>query len=121
MQIEQSKILLVEGTDEVGFFEALCKKINIRDIQIIETGGKDKFKLDFPNILNARGFEQVTSMAIVRDADESADSAISSVNYQLNKHHLPLPDGHGRFASHAGSPQAFSLCPATEQQECLKI
>lgn len=99
MKIQHKKVLLVERLDEIGFFEALCKHIVIDDIQIIQTGGKDKFKLEFPVILNAPGFEKVTSIGIVRDADDCVDAAVNSVKYQLNKYSLSVPNGHAEFAT----------------------
>lgn len=120
MKIEHKKVLLVEGLDEVGFFDALCKKININDIQIIETGGKDKFKQDFPNILNARGFENVTSIVIIRDADESRDSAIDSVKYQLKKHNLPIPNAHAEFSNNSKITTGFFIMPGNRDTGMLE-
>jgi hypothetical protein len=95
--IDNPKILLVEGKDEIGFFEALCKKIDINDIQIIETGGKDKFKDELPAIKNSSGFEKVISIAVIRDADNSVDAAMNSVKYYLVKNNLPSPSLSGEF------------------------
>ncbi len=44
--ITASKVLLVEGQDEVKFFEALLKHLGIKkNVQIHEVGGKDKFPI----------------------------------------------------------------------------
>jgi hypothetical protein len=42
--LKSEKILLVEGKDEVDFFEALFSFMEISDYQIINAGGKDNFK-----------------------------------------------------------------------------
>ncbi|MDX8377372.1 MAG: DUF3226 domain-containing protein [Mariprofundales bacterium] len=120
MQIESKKVLLVEGLDEVGFFEVLCKKINIQDIQIIGTGGKDKFKQEFPIILNARGFEGVTSIVIIRDADESVGSAINSVKYQLKKYNFPIPSGHAEFSTNSKITTGFFIMPGNRDTGMLE-
>jgi hypothetical protein len=120
MYIEHKKVLLVEGLDEVVFFEALCKKIKINDIQIIETGGKDKFKLEFPIILNACGFENVTSIVIIRDADESFNSAVSSVQYQLEKYQLPVPSNHAEFLTNKRITAGFFIMPGNEDNGMLE-
>lgn len=97
MEITSNKILLVEGRDEVNFFEALCDNIGVDDIQIIETGGKDKFKNEFPVILLMPNFEKVITVAIIQDADVSKKSTVDSINYQLKKNNFPSPVEHAKF------------------------
>ncbi len=38
--ISQPKLLLGEGKDEVLFFSALLKHLQIKDIQVVQYGGK---------------------------------------------------------------------------------
>ena len=80
IQITQSKLLLVEGQDEVSFFDVLLKHLDLRDVQVIEVGGRDKFRLEFPNIRNlTNNFETLTSYAVIRDADVDKAAAFQSV------------------------------------------
>ncbi|KPA17569.1 hypothetical protein MHK_002234 [Candidatus Magnetomorum sp. HK-1] len=75
IKIEKDILLLVEGKDEVEFFEALLKYINANEsAQIIEVGGKDKFKNEFPTLLLSPNFDSVKKYAIVRDADTNANN-----------------------------------------------
>ena len=99
MDIKKIKLLLVEGKDEVVFFKVLCEKLGIDNIQIIESGGKDKFKDLLPAILNIRGFEKVTSIGIIRDADESSNAAFDSIKHHLLKNNLIAPNSIGEVKS----------------------
>lgn len=40
-KINKNKILLVEGRDEINFFDALLKSCTLDTIQVIESKGKD--------------------------------------------------------------------------------
>ena len=100
--LEKNKLLLVEGKDEINFFKALCSYLRINDLQIIETGGKEKLKIELPVVLLMRNFENVESIAVIQDADNSFASAVDSLKYLLNKHNLPVPNGHTDFKTTSG-------------------
>ena len=102
MDIKKPKLLLVEGKDEVVFFRLLCRKLNIGDIEVIESGGKDKFKDLLPAILNMRGIEKVTSIGVIRDADNSSVSAFTSIKHHFQKNGLILPNSINEIASENG-------------------
>ncbi|WP_447474150.1 DUF3226 domain-containing protein [Vibrio harveyi] len=118
--IEQEKVVLVEGNDEVEFFRAFCNKHQINDVQFIETGGKERFKDELPVILNAPGFEKVISLGIVRDADLSQQSALQSVQSQLRKHSLPEPRVHGGFANDDRLKVGIFIMPGNRDQGMLE-
>nr|WP_207687943.1 DUF3226 domain-containing protein [Desulfonema limicola] len=64
----------------------------INNIQVIDIGGKDKFKIELSLLLNLEGFSEVHTLGFVRDAEENqADSAFSSICSVLNKNRLPAP------------------------------
>lgn len=65
LSISSHKILLVEGQDEIRFFQAFLKHLNIEGIQLLSVGGKDQFPGKFPVFLNAPGFEQLTSYILL--------------------------------------------------------
>jgi hypothetical protein len=91
-RIKSDKILAVEGKDECNFFQALLKYENINNIQIIDIGGKDKFKSEFPNLVNSEGFSEVRAIGFIRDAEsQKAESAFSSICGILKKNGLPAP------------------------------
>nr|VFJ98510.1 MAG: hypothetical protein BECKLFY1418B_GA0070995_11224 [Candidatus Kentron sp. LFY] len=92
-RVESSRLLAMEGKDECNFFEAMLKHIGIEDVQLVDIGGKDKFKVEFPLLYNSPGFSEVRSLGFIRDAeDKKADAAFSSIRSVLEKHHLPMPN-----------------------------
>ena len=91
--IEKTHLLLVEGRDEEMFFDALIRNLKLdNNIQIIQ-GGKTSFR-DRLQLLKEgmSGFEDVVSIGIVRDADDSAESAFQSICDALDALELPTPD-----------------------------
>ncbi|HFU6608547.1 hypothetical protein PDJ82_00155 [Bacillus cereus group sp. TH43LC] len=107
-EIEKSKLLLVEGRDEVIFFEHLFKKNEslkgkFDEVQIIEIGGVDNFKNELPALMNRTGFaDTVNSLAIVRDADKNFDSAFQSVCNILSRNDLCPPSNPNTFSEQEG-------------------
>lgn len=118
--LNKNKLLLVEGKDEINFFKALCKYLNIDDIQIIETGGKEKLKSELPAVLLMRNFENVESVAVIQDADNSLDSAVDSIKYLLSKHKLPVPEGHTSFKTNSGMKCGIFIMPGNRESGMLE-
>ena len=80
IEITSRNILLVEGKDECNFFKAYLEYLNIVDtIQIIDIGGKDKFRLAYISLSNSPGFSQVERLGFIRDAEDDAVSAFQSI------------------------------------------
>lgn len=78
-EITLQKLLLVEGHDAFQFFKAFLRHLNLLSrIEIRNYGGIDQ--IDFLGTLKmTSGFERVTSLAVIRDAESSAPSAFQSV------------------------------------------
>ncbi len=91
IEIEKTKIIAVEGNDEVNFFEAFFEKNDINDFQIINFGGKSKFKDKIKLLTKLDGFDEVTHFGLIRDADENYNSAFESLIYSLKNSYLPYP------------------------------
>ena len=97
-KIEKEKILLVEGQDEVNFFKVLFRKKDIQNIQVIESGGNKQFNIENLSALtNISGFEKVTSLAIIQDADQDPQSRFNSICDTLRKCDLNSPSQVGSF------------------------
>lgn len=96
--ITDAKFLLVEGQDEVKFFEALLKHLNLKGIQIYEVGGKDNLHKKFPAFLRDPHIYQVTAYAIIRDADANRASAFESIKRLLQSQGQPCPATWNDFA-----------------------
>ncbi len=69
--IISNRLLAVEGKDECNFFKALLRHENINNIQVVDIGGKDKFKTEFPLLINTEGFSEVHRLGFVRDAEQN--------------------------------------------------
>lgn len=102
-EIKKSKILIVEGKDEVSFFKAFFKHEKIEGVQIYDIGGKDNFKNDLPIFVRLSNFSRVETMAVIRDADENADQAFISIKNILKKENLTPPNQKNQFAD--GEPK----------------
>ena len=91
-EISKSKVLLVEGQDEENLFSELLVDLNLaNDIQIISVGGKEKFPIRLKGLKVRSGYELITSIGIVRDADENPTGAFQSVCSALKNVGLPKP------------------------------
>lgn len=96
IQIESSKLLLVEGQDEVNFFKSLLKILGYNDCQFIDVGGKNKFPEIFEILIKLSGFAGVNTIGFIRDAEENmAVSAHQSICRILTKHRFPVTKNAG--------------------------
>ena len=120
MNFNKPRLLLVEGSDEVNFFDALCEHWGIVDIETVETGGKDKFKIELPTLLNAQGFENVEALGIVRDADLSSQSAVQSIQSSIRKYNLPIPPGHNEYSQNETIKVGIYIMPGNRDSGMLE-
>ncbi|VFM96213.1 MAG: hypothetical protein BECKG1743D_GA0114223_101285 [Candidatus Kentron sp. G] len=92
-KIQSPRLLAVEGKDECNFFEALLKRMGIQGIQLLDIGGKDKFKDEFDSLHVLREFPNVRALGLIRDAEnKKAHAAFSSIRSILEKYPpLPVP------------------------------
>lgn len=87
----ESALLLVEGKEEVVFFEEFIKHHHLKKIQTLELG-KYSFRDRFLALTVATGFaDTVTSIGVVRDADDSAENTFISICDVLKAAKLPVP------------------------------
>ena len=130
-EIKKGKLLLVEGNDEKVFFKILLEKNAIYNIQIISSGGSKQFKKKLPAITRTPGFDEVTSLAVIHDADTDAQGAFQSVCSILNNNDLNFPKEVSSFISGSPNVGVFiipdgknpgnleSLCLSTVQSESI--
>lgn len=136
--ITKKKLLAVEGKDEVIFFKELFKHMGMYDIvQVLDVAGKDNFKKEMPLLKKATGFSDLEAIVIIRDADNSYQSAFESIKGVLEKiEGLQVPNKPGEFSR--GNPKVGvfimpdnsspgmleDLCLETvkdkEEMECVK-
>ncbi len=104
VQIKQrmSKQLLVEGKDQKNFFETFIKHLTLQGIQVHNFGGRTELKSFLQLLVNAANFETVSSIGIIRDAEECAQSVFQSVQSSLRNLRnlrngdLPVPSAVGK-------------------------
>lgn len=119
-KIEKEYILLVEGKDEVRFFNVYLKHLGIEDIQPIEVGGRDKFQENFPLFIADSDFNTVKGYAIIRDADENINSTFQSVVGLLNKYKQSVPKGVFHFNADKGKKVGVYIMPGILQGKMLE-
>ncbi len=86
--IEKPKLIIGEGRDEEFLFSALIKYLEIDDIQVYSYAGKDKLKNYLKGLHLVPGFSNLRSLGITRDADESFDTAVQSIDDSIRRHKL---------------------------------
>jgi hypothetical protein len=97
--LKKTKLLAVEGTDEVIFFEELFKHIGMLDkVELREVGGKDQFKIKMPTLQKTTGFNNLDAIGIIRDADENFESAFESIKGVFEKMGIQVPARPGQFS-----------------------
>lgn len=84
-KIIKSNLLLVEGRDEVNFFECYLNFLKIDSIQIIEVKGKENFKREIPKLKVLPGFSDVMKIGIIRDADTDFVATFRSIYDRLKE------------------------------------
>ena len=86
-KITKKILLLVEGKDEESFFEAFIEylKLDLDSVDIFCVEGKNNFKNHIPVLFKNAGMDKVKKIAIIRDADENAKSALESIANVLMK------------------------------------
>ncbi|CAH0539808.1 DUF3226 domain-containing protein [Vibrio marisflavi] len=117
-----NKLMLVEGKDEVGFFKEFLRKKNIEGIRIREVGGKDKIKSELKVVLQERGIEDLETLIVVQDADNSKASALQSLKATFSNLGLPVPDSDLEFRKNGKHPFkcGFYIMPGVDEQGMLE-
>lgn len=107
VQITNPNVLLVEGDDDVRFFRAFLTRTGLSGYDVFKTEGKTLFRNSLRALANAPGFEEVTGLAIARDADDNAQAAFQAVRDALLAVGLPAPSR--PFLVEDGKPRTLVL------------
>ena len=118
-RIRQPAQLVVEGKDAYNFFGAFIESLGLVDIQVQNFGGVTDLSGFLDAFVKAPGFEAVSSIGVVRDAERRAEddppvearpspasSAFQSVQSSLRRFGLPVPD---RPMERAGTVRTVSV------------
>jgi hypothetical protein len=90
-EIQESKLLIVEGKDEEEFFGALIARLSLKGIQVAGIGGKTKIRQNLKALARRPSFPRVEVLGVIRDADMDPGSAFQSVRDALAAAGLPPP------------------------------
>lgn len=91
-KVTKPKLLLVEGKDEVSFFNALNNHIGTQEaIDIQSINGKTKLHNRLIAWMQAPGHETLEAICIVMDADKNPEGTFTSICGALEKLGLPIP------------------------------
>lgn len=77
--ITATKLIAVEGKEEVNFLCALRDSLGIGDMEIRDIAGKYVLPTKLKSLVNTSGFNNVISFGVMRDADANAQAAFQSV------------------------------------------
>jgi len=113
--IKEKRLILVEGSHEVKFFEAFLKHMNISGIQVKECGGKENMIKKMPVITKLPGFESIERLVVVRDADSNPKTAFESVTDCLKRNKLNAPNTTGIFEGSSPKVMVVILPSSTEK------
>jgi hypothetical protein len=80
----------------------LLTHIGITSCEILEVGGKNKFKDKLPALIKMQGFSKVQILSVIRDADDNAITTFKSIVSILNKEGLNPPTQMNQFSN--GNP-----------------
>ena len=118
-RIRQPAQLVVEGKDAYNFLGAFIENLGLVDIQVQNFGGVTDLNGFLDAFVKAPGFEGVSSIGLVRDAERRAgddppvearpspaSSAFQSVQSSLRRFGLPVPD---RPMERAGTVRTVSV------------
>ncbi len=84
-RIRKTKLLLVEGKEDLRVFKELCAYWGLQDIQIMQMEGITNLHSRLKVVVRDPGFRNLRTLAIARDADSNAQRAFQSVLNALSK------------------------------------
>ncbi len=82
--IEKEKLIIVEGGDDENFIDALLKKLEINDVEIINIGGNN-FDDYVPEIGKITGFDKVKQLLVIGDADNNSQTAFDRIKRSIEE------------------------------------
>ncbi len=87
-----TKLALVEGKDEVNFYSAITDHMGLADIEIRSFGGVNNLRGTLDALRGVEGFNRLTALAIVRDAEGNGGAALQSVQDALRATGFAVPE-----------------------------
>lgn len=111
IKLSAEVLICVEGQDEENFvakfLEDRLTDENLYDIKCV--GGSEQFHKKMPGLVKFEKFQDITTLAIIRDAETSCPNTIASLCGTLQICGLTVPPGHAQFSSGIINPQFPNL------------
>ena len=120
-RIVKSYIILCEGLDAQNFMIQYLNSKELsedsrfsNDIQVLDFGGISDLSKYLRNMSNMDGYENVTHILVLRDAETDVDKAVRMIRKALNDNTLPVPDECNKWCGEIndGLKVAFTLLPS---------
>lgn len=83
--------LLVEGKDDLNFFETLIRHIGRTDIEVQDYRGRDRLRKYLRGLRRSANFRSMKVIAITRDAGGPVEDAVRSLRDAVKQVGLPEP------------------------------
>ena len=114
-------LILCEGKDDKGFLEQfMCSSAfsehEMDEVQVLQFMGKDKLRKEMEVFYKSPGFSHISSLLVIRDADNNIRSAQDSVKDAFKANDLPFPDTEYKWASNGKIKTGFLLMPSCSSQ-----
>lgn len=97
--------LLVEGKDDLNFFETLIRAVGRTDIEVQDYGGRDRLRRYLRGLRRVANFRKVRVVAITRDADGLVEDAARSLRDAVRQVGLPEPVTRTGAGADGASPE----------------
>lgn len=110
--VTSDTLLLVEGIDDAKFFDAFLRRgLNAHNVQVARVGDKRSFRPFLTVTLNnAEKFANLRRLGIIRDADTSAEAALTSLQSALSDAEMPVPKRPWEDARSGDLRVSIALC-----------
>ena len=90
--LRSTKLILVEGKDEVTFYSAINSRTGRVDADIRSFEGVNNLRGTLEALRGIEGFDLLTALGIVRDAEGNGNAAFQSVRDALRATGFAVPD-----------------------------
>lgn len=105
--IEAHHLLLVEGSEDKQFWEQYLSGVKKSYIDVRETGGKDQLRRLLPTLVLASGFDKVSWLGVIQDADDNPRAAFDRITGALRLAGLSVPTR--PWVTVSGSPDVVAF------------
>jgi hypothetical protein len=119
-EIQKTKLLLVEGNHERDVFNAWLKALDRTDIQVMPIAGKTRLRDELGLLVKQATFYTVTSLVVVRDADDNPAAAFDSVRDALLSKGLTPPQLPWQLTDEPSPRTGIVIVPGADRQGALE-